>query len=223
MTRTHVVPVSKNAKTGPMAATYRTQDSCPTTCPLLGNGCYAESGPGGGPFRMVAKHGRDDLDALRALRYQLPRGGWLRLNVSGDFLTDDGTLDTDYVDACNELVRRRPDLNVLAYTHAWRQLDPAVFDFTVNASCETPAELEAARAAGWMTVVVDPGGDDSLIGTTISGARVAQCPQQYRPDVTCARCGACAANKRTRPTIAFTVHGSRKKTAAAIVTTARTA
>lgn len=220
--RTLVVANTQNRKTGPMAAVYRSQESCPTTCPLMGSGCYAEHGAGGGgPFRLADRHGSDDLGKLRALRHTMPRGGWLRLNVSGDFLTDDGTPDAEYIDAVNHLARKRPDVRILAYTHAWRILTPDTFAFVVNASCETPAELAEAQSAGWPTVLADTGGDTTLIGSAPGGRRVIQCPAETRDGVTCARCGACGVTTRTRPTIAFVAHGSRRKVAARTILTAR--
>ncbi len=36
------VETSENAKTGAVIATYVSQDSCPSSCPLRGAGCYAE-------------------------------------------------------------------------------------------------------------------------------------------------------------------------------------
>ena len=38
------VELSKNSKTGPVAASYAGQQSCPASCPLKGKGCYAEKG-----------------------------------------------------------------------------------------------------------------------------------------------------------------------------------
>ena len=43
--RYHLTKKSSNIKTGPIAVSTTSKDSCPATCPLKGNGCYAESGP----------------------------------------------------------------------------------------------------------------------------------------------------------------------------------
>ena len=40
----HVSPVSVNAKTGPIPVTTSSKNTCPDSCQLKGNGCYAEVG-----------------------------------------------------------------------------------------------------------------------------------------------------------------------------------
>jgi hypothetical protein len=109
---------------------------------------------------------------------------------------------------------------VFTYSHAWRDLEPDVAPgVTVNASCESAADIETAAAAGWPTTVVDPGGDDTLIGQTIAGRKVVQCPQQTR-GLTCEDCRLCARPNR-RSTVAFVVHGSGSAIAARQVNAAR--
>lgn len=206
--KTHVTLVSSNAKTGPLATTYREQSTCPTTCPLMGNGCYAT----GRIFAIAKKHGKEDLKAVRDLVITLKRGQGLRLNVSGDFLADDGTPDLDYIAAVNHVAAFRPDVKIIAYTHAWRILDPKMFVFGVNASCDTDADIAEARAAGWGTVTV--GAED---GSTIAGTRVVRCPAEYRDDTTCASCMLCSKTPDLPTTVTFTPHGAGKKRAAAAV------
>ncbi|CCV12985.1 hypothetical protein MESS4_510152 [Mesorhizobium sp. STM 4661] len=41
----HLTEVSTNSKTGPIPVATVSNESCPTSCPLLGAGCYAENGP----------------------------------------------------------------------------------------------------------------------------------------------------------------------------------
>jgi hypothetical protein len=204
--KTHVVTRSKNSKIGPMTATYRTQDSCPTTCPLLGNGCYA----GGRIFGMAKKFGQDDVRAVSALaQAALPNG--VRFNVSGDFLTDAGEPDLPYIAACNEVAAAHPDALKIAYTHAWRQLDPSAFAFTVNASCETAEDVAEAVGAGWEAVIVN-GKDGSMMGDK----RVVTCLAETR-GLSCAECGLCGQANRTRPVVSFTAHGSGSKKVSAAV------
>jgi hypothetical protein len=195
--KTHVVVKSGNAKTGPMAATYRQQASCPTSCPFLNNGCYA----GGRIFAISTKYGNHDLDALRALATSpLPNG--IRFNVSGDFLTDDGRPDLDYIAACNEVAIAHPGKAKIAYTHAWRILDPSMFAFVVNASCESVEDVEEAVAAGWQAVMVN-----GVDGTMIGDKPVMTCLAQTQ-DISCAECKLCSNGVRTRPVVSFIPHGS---------------
>ena len=206
--KTHVTLKSSNAKTGPLATTYREQSSCPTTCPLMGNGCYAT----GRIFGISRKFGSENTDAVLALITTLKPGQGLRLNVSGDFLAEDGTPDLEYIAACNKVATERPDVKIIAYTHAWRTMSPSDFAFGVNASCDTDADIVEARAAGWGTVTVN--GDE---GATIAGTRIVRCPAETRDDVTCASCMLCAKTPTIATTVSFTAHGAGKKRAAAAV------
>lgn len=210
MIQTHVVAKSGNSKIGPMAATYRTQKSCPTTCPLLGNGCYATGRIFGIPTRL----GREDVEAVRQLADKpLPYG--IRFNVSGDFLDADGQPDLEYIAACNEVATAHPEALKIAYTHAWRQLSPDLFAFPVNASCETVADVAEAVANGWQAVMVNgPEGDE------IAGKKVLTCLAETR-GISCADCGLCGADVRTRPVVSFTAHGGGKKRASAAVASLR--
>lgn len=208
--RTLVVLQSGNEKTGRATVTYRTQDTCPTTCPLMGQGCYARGRIFGIPERLGTV---DDgqYGAIRALVDTMPRDGIFRANVSGDMLDESGSLDTGYAEALSYVAMERGDTAVFTYSHAWRRLSPSVVPgVTINASCDSPADLEAAVAAGWPTVVTDP--DGSLIGTTIAGRKVVQCPSQTK-GLTCAECRLCARPER-KATVAFALHGSGKKIAA---------
>ncbi len=208
--KTHVTLRSSNAKTGPLAVTYRTQESCPTTCAFFENGCYAR----GRIFGIARKFGRDDLNKIHELATTLDPGQGLRLNVSGDFLTDAGDLDQEYVDVVNALVRARPDVRVIAYTHAWRTLDPSSFAFGVNASCETTADVAEARKKGWGTVMVD--GPE---GEIVAGTRVVRCPAEYRDDTTCASCMLCSRTPDLPTTVSFRTHGAGAHKASVAVST----
>ena len=222
MARTLTVARSTNAKLGRMAATYRTADSCPSYCPLMGSGCYAA----GRIFAIPERTGQEGHGALLALRETLPTGGALRANVCGDLL-DSGTFDTEHAAALSAVATGRPDVDVWTYTHAWPELSPdAVPGVTVNASTESVDGIRAARAAGWPVVVVDSV-DNPLAGTTVDGVRVVACPATVRDGVTCESCRLCARpatsprTGRPRPVVSFRVHGPARKRAAAVVASAQ--
>ena len=71
--KTHLTPFSKNIKTGPIPVSTSSKDTCPDSCPLKGNGCYAESGPIAIHWAQVTKGNRglewsEFLDSIRKLR-----------------------------------------------------------------------------------------------------------------------------------------------------------
>jgi hypothetical protein len=46
-------PGKENRKTGQIPTAYAARESCPSSCPLLGNGCYAETGNIGFHWRKM--------------------------------------------------------------------------------------------------------------------------------------------------------------------------
>lgn len=208
--KVHFVAKTNNAKTGKVAATYITGDTCPDRCPFLGM-CYANQGTmGNSPFKIADKHGSEDLtrtaDGIRAL----PEGALVRHAVSGE-------PTPEYVSVMGQAHEDRPDTLGWTYLHSWPDRSPAEFpaNMVPNASCETREEVEKAIGNGWDTVLVATGEDDDLIGSVVAGKRVIVCPNQTR-GVTCAECKLCM--KRDRAvTIAFLPHGASRKVSEAVI------
>jgi hypothetical protein len=207
--KVHFVPKTNNKKTGKVAATYITGDTCPDRCPFLGV-CYANQGTmGNTPFKIADKHGTEDLsrtaDGIRAL----PDGALVRHAVSGE-------PTPEYVAEIGAAHEDRPDTLGWTYLHSWPDRSPAEFpaNMVPNASCETRDEVEKAIGNGWDTVLVATGEEDELIGSVVAGKRVIVCPNQTR-GVTCADCRLCM--KRDRAvTIAFLPHGAHRKVSEAV-------
>ncbi len=201
--RTHISLKSSNTKTGPMVTTYRTEESCPSTCPLLNAGCYAD-----GRIRSIPrKYGREGNEAIVALINE-PLTNGIRFNVVGDFVLADDSPDWEYINACNTVAEARPDVAIISYTHAWRIFKPSDFAFVVNASCETAEDAAEAIAAGWQATLV--GGE---AGEKIAGKRVITCPAQTRDDVTCASCLLCSKGGAGRAVVNFEIHGPTRNKA----------
>lgn len=196
----HVVRESGNSKTGVMAVTYVTRTSCPNglngtvRCPAW-DICYTTGRIEG----IAERYGTADpavyTAAIMALADTIPQGGAFRAGVSGDFLAEDGTLNVPYVTAIGALHAARPDVTIIAYTHAWRGLTPDAFPFPVNASCDSAADVATARAAGWRTVRI----------ADTAGTGEVQCLAQTK-GMTCADCRLCAVPTRNA-TVTFAPHG----------------
>lgn len=213
---------SKNSKIGPCAATYLPiAQTCPASCPLKGNGCYAESG------RVSFTERRNRLpdvngdtiaileaDEIRDNAHRVPRGWPLRLHVSGDAATPFRASTV----AAAARTWRGP---VWAYTHAWRDVPRVAWNgVSVLASGESLADARRALSEGYApAVVVDRHPEDGRAHTTPDGLRVIPCPNQTR-GVTCLDCRLCfdAESLRARnAVIAFEAHGSGKKRALTVV------
>lgn len=205
-------------------------DSARYGIPERRGACYAYNrGAGGRPSpMMIAERGTDDGDGLPAdwgrpigSPGALPAGALIRLCVSGDLFRpvrsgDRWTVAPDFrfIGAVNRIVRDRADIaarGILAYTHGWRELDRRAFEgWAPQASCDTLADVAAARSAGWATVLTVPDGDpDGIIGQDApGGGRIIACPSQSH-GIACVKCRLCARTERPS-TVAFTAHGTRR-------------
>lgn len=206
---------SSNRKLGGAAATHVTQASCPRTCPLLGSGCYAESGPQGIHTARLnrATDGRrlSPVDYARAERAAVARlspkaGEPIRFGIVGDARTPA---------AARERARAASDWTARgggqawAYTHAWRTVPRREYGtISALASVERPADAATARAQGYAPALVV--GRFPAASWVDAGVRWIACPSQTR-DTTCARCRLCFRADQLRDLgrgIAFEAHGS---------------
>lgn len=221
------VNISKNEKVGIAHATYVSQKSCPTTCPLLNAGCYAEHGNIAFHLRRMNK-AAEALGALElarleadAIEAKLSGSLDLRIHVVGDCTTNEAASIVSQA----ALSKLRSSKKPWSYSHAWRSVDRSAWgDVSVLASCETPAQVVEAQDRGWATaMIVDKFQGDKLY--TDGQLKVLPCPNQTR-EVKCVDCRLCLGDTRLRDkgiTIGFAAHGSRFKKVQALVQLARSA
>lgn len=219
--------VSSNTKTGPIPTTMTEKDSCPVTCPLRGNGCYAENFPLSLHWGRVSESGVSADTLARELR-NLPRGQLWRHNVAGDLPHDANGIKLDEMAPIIDAVKSR-GLKTILYTHHRRPQDykgqRALHDagIHVNVSCESPESAMSAMSAGLNAVCIMPP-DAPKVTTYQNGAtgeryaRVVICPAQTNDKTTCASCGLCAKDRtKDRVIIGFLPHGARAKKVASIL------
>jgi hypothetical protein len=84
--------------------------------------------------------------------------------------------------------------------------------FTVNASCHSEGEADAAMADGLRAVFVVPADDQRTAWETAGGNRAVVCPAQRFEGMTCERCQLCAA-RPSNVAIVFRAHGTGRKAA----------
>jgi hypothetical protein len=209
---------SGNIKIGEVSATYASQETCPSSCPFQGSGCYAESGPmaihtkrlntaaKGQSLQTLADN---EALAIRELSGVRP----LRLHVVGDCTTDAGA---STVSAAASEYRAKHGQSVWSYTHAWRNVSRQSWrDVSVLASCETIADTKDAMAKGFGAAIVVEY-HDTASAKVVDGVRVIPCPQQTGKAANCLSCKLCMNADRLRDTgavIAFATHGSGVKKA----------
>jgi hypothetical protein len=205
-----------NGKLGLASATYATQASCPSDCPLLSGGCYAETAWVGVHTRRlnrspvtdpaaVAEAEAREIDRLSGDRH-------LRLHVVGDCPTPAAAR---IVAAAARRYVRRGARKVWTYTHAWRRVSRANWSgVSVLASCETPGHVKEAHRRGYAAALIvgeHPADGRAYPLAGADGFKVVPCPQQTRAGVTCVSCRLCMDADRLHDrklVIGFAAHGS---------------
>lgn len=219
----HLTEKSKNEKTGPMPVSTSSAATCPKgdICPFKGNGCYAEAGPLALHWRAVTEGSRgmpwaEFLAAISAL----PKGQLWRHNQAGDIVDPNTATGRKML---TELTGANSGRRGFTYTHHRRgkaavaALKAATANgFTVNASCNTEREADAAIAAGLRAVFVVPSGEDRPMWKTADGNRAIVCPAQRFEGMNCTTCRLCQARPQN-VAIAFVAHGTQKRKVDAVL------
>jgi hypothetical protein len=218
MLKFQFVKKSSNVKVGPIPVTNSPRATCPSACPLSGEGgCYAEAG-------FHTRLNWDKLDrGERGLVWSsfldkikdLPAGQLWRHNVSGDLPSvSDNELSES---AVSELVSANRGKRGFTYTHypmtrTNKRIVKTANDsgFTINVSCETVQDAVKHHKQGLPSVTLLP--IDAPPKTEHDGVVVATCPATYM-DTSCKECGLCARSDR-KVVVGFPVHGTRKNAAA---------
>lgn len=212
--------VSSNAKTGPIAVSMTESKSCPDTCQLKANGCYAKTSFTGMQWRQLdnGTHGIEWDEFISGLS-GLPYGSIFRHNVAGDLPHENGTIDENKIRDMSYALKRKTGFT---YTHhiltrenigiikkANRQ------GFTVNASCDNLQQVDTVMHLGIPAATILPEVSGKVTHTP-AGNKVVTCPATYNDKVQCANCGSgkplCARSDRDYA-IGFPVHGVGKKKA----------
>lgn len=215
----HLSRVSSNKKTGPIAVTTTSENSCSVNCGMR-EVCYAASGPLALHWAAVSNGSRSSewrkhLNDLESL----PFGSPLRLNQAGDLVASaSGRLSRAFLNGLLAVVKTRR-LQAWTYTHH----DHTVGDngkllrranregLRINVSTETEESADLAIASGLPAVLAVSSEETRTVWRTPARNLVKVCPAQLR-DTDCNRCMLC--HKRgSKVIIAFLAHGSRKSRA----------
>lgn len=235
MTNYHLTLKSTNSKVGAIPVSTTSSTTCPTSCPLKGNGCYAQSGP-------LAIHWKAVTDGKRGMTFDeftqqissLPVGQIWRYAQAGDLPGEGDAIDRDQLRALAGANAGRP---VIAYTHkppVGANLDAlqeaASLGMRINLSADSLDEADDFIDIGLPAVVVlheDYGRKTSkgewseslseyrarlktLVRTTPRGRDIAVCPATF-VDTNCAACGICANKSQIDVVVGFPAHGTSRK------------
>ena len=216
------VEVSKNDKTGPVSATYASQDSCPAGCPFLAKGCYARNGPVGivtrrlndAPEISLVAMAEQEAQAIRELTGRMD----LRVHVVGDCATP---RTARIIAGAMKAHRRKRKKSAWNYTHAWKRVPvKSWLGESVLASCQSIAEAKEALKAGYAPAVILESFDRA--GPYVKdGLKILPC-RHTTHGIQCVDCRACfdvAALIRTQTAIGFIPHGSESKAVVRVLQT----
>lgn len=196
-----------NSKTA-IPTTRSARSTCPSSCPLLGKGCYAENYPMVLQWDKLTTGGIAYADLLDEIS-RLKRGTLWRHNDAGDLLGSGDTID---LTALVALVDANKGRRGFTYTHwPWRENTEVIQwsnlqGFTLNVSVSSRSDAKAAFIEGLPVALV---ADQVGAVEDHDGIRYVVCPAQTK-GWTCKDCGLCAVADRDY-VIVFRPHGAKKK------------
>lgn len=196
--------------------------SCPTDCPLMGEGCYAElsftgitsrrlddKAAGFSPIQVA----REEAKAIRNSYNgkKVPYNRSMRLHVAGDSRTITGTK------IINKAIgdwKKRGGGDCWSYTHAWKHVPRSEWkNVSMLASVSNIDEVSKAKEQGYApAIVVEEHPDDKVYQLNGSDVKWIPCVAQTR-GVGCSDCKLCFNADRLLKDnmgISFAVHGVKK-------------
>lgn len=215
-----LTPVSGNSKTGPIATSYSSEDTCPPSCGMR-EACYAKTGRVRIHWGKVnrGERGRPWADFCAQVAALLPGQIW-RHNVAGDLPGRGERINGRML---RRLVQANRGRRGFTYTH--KRPDVANnaehirhandHGFTVNLSANHPGEVDALVAIGCGPVVtaMPEGSPDRQ--QTAGGNVIIRCLAESG-NTNCSICQLCAKANRIDAqgrwlVVGFTAHGALKK------------
>jgi hypothetical protein len=197
---------SQNRKTGLVSATYASQVSCPKSCQLYDNGCYAQKGLVKFQTNRVNRSNADasetaiqEAAAIDRLSGKLD----LRVHVVGDCSTNQ---DAAVVGSAMVRHESKHGKKAYTYTHASADVEKESWmGANVIASCDDFSEIAAAKARGYATAFVALKGTE-LYETfksnggralVVDGQKLVGCPFECSPKKPqCVDCRLCFDSER---------------------------
>ncbi len=216
-TYNHNTSNSKIGKNKGIGTVMITADSCPDTCKLKGQGCYAETGFVGLHWGRLnrGETGTDWIGLAEEVKTKQPRSGVVRFGVAGD-LPQHGRTGEINGNLVGLLQGIFSGLKVYGYTH--HRQSPhnvqiveqmAANGWHVNFSCDSMQDAVDTVKRGHSAVCVVPH-TETRKRWHVDGVPVVVCPAQTREGMDCATCQLCMHERRC--VVAFRAHGAKRKT-----------
>jgi hypothetical protein len=206
---------SRNKKTGKIPVSTSRASTCPKTCPLIKNGCYANTGPIAINWRRIGvDRGMSWVDFCTEVS-KFPDGQVWRHNQAGDLPGVNGRINKKEL---HDLVNANRGKRGFTYTHKpttianmelIKYANKNGFVINLSANNLTHADELSDLGIGPVTVVLPYYQMENT--KTPNGRVVVVCPAITKKNITCAKCKLCASNKENRPIVGFPAHGKSKK------------
>lgn len=204
-------PVGVGNRKTELPGTYRPVGaSCPKTCALLGEGCYAQKGR----VNMVQVRAEVNLakdlssaGLAMATAANMAKPGPARLHVSGDLLKN-GELDQDYIDGLVEMapkVSSESPVKAYGYTHAKGEEARKAISRLKSAGIVIRQSLDDKPAPGGAFVAEKNFSNFIELKMANPGVPMAKCREQV-DGTSCANCGICYEEKYDKVCVIFAKH-----------------
>jgi hypothetical protein len=211
-----------------MPVVTASKKTCPTSCPLQDNGCYAEAGPIAILWRAITSgsKGISFAELCRKIR-RLPRGQIWRYGQAGDLPGEGDEIDGEQLGQLAAANARRP---AIVFTHKpptatnlGTFVPPRTRGLHVNLSADNLAEADELASTGLSVVTIlssEYGRNHqetlqayrarrkALPNHTPGGLRIAICPATYL-DVTCVECQVCSRPRPGGTIMGFPAHANK--------------
>ena len=214
--------VSGNSKTGPIPITVSNKETCPPSCPLMDDGCFADAFHTKLHWDKVSsgERGKSWPEFLEDVKTIGKKALW-RHNVSGDLRGQHNVIDRP---SLKQLTKANKGKKGFTYCHypmdcvnnreAIKEANDG--NFIVNLSANNLAQADTYKNLNIAPVVVILGEHAAKVNYTPEGKKVVTCPAQNTKKIQCINCELCA-NKDRDYIIGFRVHGTFKKKAIKIL------
>ena len=205
---------SGNRKTGPIPTTMSDRSTCPNTCPLKKNGCYADNHFVVGLWDRTATEGKPASELFKRVA-ALPVGQLWRHNVAGDLPHKRHKIDNIFL---ADLIKANHGKRGFTYTHHNLSLHhnrqsvkvANQAGFTINLSADNLEHADKLAELDIAPIVTLLPKTQTTNLKTPAGRLVVVCPAATSETVTCATCKLCARPDR-RAIIGFPAHGTKNR------------
>jgi len=207
---------SSNSKTGSIPVTNSDRHSCPDSCKLKDNGCYASAGyyTRLNWDKVTCGDRGGNWDSLCKSIASLKPGTLWRHNVSGDLPHNNQLIDDRKL---YKLIAANRGKNGFTYTHHSMEskrnrlaIESSNHNgFTINLSADNPGDADKLMALNIAPVcsIVPITSTNNFI--TKAGNKVIICPATIKDNITCKTCKMCSYPER-KTIIGFPAHGATK-------------